>query len=162
MSLREAVTEFLTDEAVMLDEGRFEDWLETITDDFRYWMPVDPAQEDPSQGVAHIHDDHAMISARMHRLAHPRAFSAEPPPDTVRLVGSVRVTDEGEGGVIVARSSLILLEHRDRDRFEVDTRSFGARVRHELVRHGETFCIRFKRVDALGQRGSFNALMVPF
>ena len=161
--MREAVAQFLTDEAVMLDEGRFEDWLETITDDFRYWMPVDPEQRDPAEGVAHIHDDHAMISARMHRLAHPRAFSAEPPPDTVRLVGSVRVMEDGgEGEAVVVRSSLILLEHRDRDRFEVDTRSFGARVRHELVRRGDTFLMRFKRVDALGQRGSFNALMVPF
>ena len=154
------VAAFVTREAALLDDGLFDEWLTLITDDFTYWMPVAREQTDPAQGVAHIHDDHAMISARMHRLAHPRAFSAEPPPDTVRLVGSV--TAEEAGDVIVARSKVILLEHRDRDRFEADTRTFGARVEHRLVRDGDGFLMRRKRVDALGASGSFNGLMVPF
>ena len=154
------VADWITREAGLLDDARFEEWLGLLTDDFRYWMPVSREQADPAQGVAHIHDDHAMISARMHRLAHPRAFSAEPPPDTVRLVGSI--TAEEEGDAVVARSKVILLEHRDRDRFEADTRTFGARVEHRLVRDGDGFLMRRKRVDALGASGSFNALMVPF
>lgn len=160
MSLREEAAGWIEREAALLDDGAFEDWLGLLTDDFTYWMPVASEQTDPAQGVSHIHDDHAMISARMHRLANPRVFAAEPPPDTVRLVGSVTAEEDGE--TIVARAKTILMEHRERDRFETDTRVFGARVRYDLVRAGDGFRMRRKRVDALGASGSFNALMVPF
>ena len=35
-----AVEQFLYREARLLDERRFHDWLELLTDDIRYWMPV--------------------------------------------------------------------------------------------------------------------------
>ena len=160
MSLRQDVEAWVVREAGLLDDARFEAWLDLLTEDFTYWMPVSRDQDDPAQGVSHVHDDHAMISARMHRLANPRVFAAEPPPDTVRLVGAIDAV-EGPGGIVVL-SKMVYLEHRDRDRFEEDTRTFGARVQHDLVRDGEGFLMRRKRVDVLGAQGSFNALMVPF
>ncbi len=160
MSLANEAAGWIEREAALLDDGRFEAWLDLLTDDFTYWMPVAREQTDPREGVSHVHDDHAMISARMHRLANPRVFAAEPPPDTVRLVGSVAAV-EGPVGIVVT-SKMIYLEHRDRGRFEADTRTFGARVEHELVREGDGFLMRRKRVDVLGASGSFNALMVPF
>ena len=160
MSLASEVVDWITREAGLLDDGRFEAWLDLLTDDFTYWMPVSREQAEPTDGVSHIHDDHAMISARMHRLANPRVFAAEPPPDTVRLVGSV-AAEEGPDGIL-ATSKTIYMEHRERDRFEADTRTFGARVEHRLVRGKDGFLMRRKRVDVLGASGSFNALMVPF
>ena len=38
--LKEEVTEFLYAEAEMLDERNFEEWLDLLTDDIRYWMPM--------------------------------------------------------------------------------------------------------------------------
>ncbi len=38
--LKEEVSEFLYEEAEMLDERHFEDWLDLLTDDIRYWMPM--------------------------------------------------------------------------------------------------------------------------
>jgi 3-phenylpropionate/cinnamic acid dioxygenase small subunit len=34
------VEEFLYQEAELLDERRFEDWLDVLTEDIRYWMPI--------------------------------------------------------------------------------------------------------------------------
>jgi 3-phenylpropionate/cinnamic acid dioxygenase small subunit len=38
--LRAEVEEFLYDEAEMLDERRFKEWLDTLTDDLVYFMPM--------------------------------------------------------------------------------------------------------------------------
>jgi 3-phenylpropionate/cinnamic acid dioxygenase small subunit len=160
MSPAEEAIAFLAQEAAMLDDGHYEAWAELFTDDGAYWMPVDRRQKDPGEGVSHIHDDKAMLRARMHRLANPRAFAAEPPPETLHLFGSVEAK-EGEGGLTV-RSKLIMMEYRERDNFETDTRSFGARVTHMLSCGENGLQIRLKRVDVLGARGSFNALAVPF
>ena len=38
--LKEEVSEFLFEEAEILDERNFEKWLDLLTDDIRYWMPM--------------------------------------------------------------------------------------------------------------------------
>ena len=40
MLLKYQVEEFLYQEAEILDERRFEEWLDLLTDDVRYWMPM--------------------------------------------------------------------------------------------------------------------------
>ena len=38
--LKSEIEDFLFQEAEMLDERKFEDWLDLLTDDIRYWMPM--------------------------------------------------------------------------------------------------------------------------
>src|SRR5207244_4408806 len=38
--LQQKIENFLYDEAELLDEGRYEDWLALLADDVRYWMPM--------------------------------------------------------------------------------------------------------------------------
>ncbi len=38
--LKNEIEEFLYQEAELLDERRFEEWLELFTEDVRYWMPI--------------------------------------------------------------------------------------------------------------------------
>ena len=38
--LKNEIEEFLFAEADLLDERRFEDWLDLLSDDIRYWMPM--------------------------------------------------------------------------------------------------------------------------
>ena len=38
--LKQEVEEFLYHEAELLDERRYEAWLELLADDVRYWMPM--------------------------------------------------------------------------------------------------------------------------
>jgi len=38
--LKEEIQDFLYEEAEALDERNFEDWLDMLTDDIRYWMPM--------------------------------------------------------------------------------------------------------------------------
>jgi 3-phenylpropionate/cinnamic acid dioxygenase small subunit len=38
--LKQEMEEFLYNEAELLDERRYEEWLELLADDVRYWMPM--------------------------------------------------------------------------------------------------------------------------
>lgn len=38
--LKNEIEEFLYHEAELLDERHYEDWLELLTEDIRYWMPI--------------------------------------------------------------------------------------------------------------------------
>ena len=38
--LRLEIEDFLWDEAELLDDFRYEEWLDLLTDDLVYWMPI--------------------------------------------------------------------------------------------------------------------------
>jgi benzoate/toluate 1,2-dioxygenase beta subunit len=87
-------------------------------------------------------------------------FGAEPSPRTVHIVSGAHVeTDDGD--TLVVASSQIMLEYRNRDRFEEDQRIFGGRVRHILRRTPVGLRIAQKRVDLINAEAAFNAMAAP-
>ncbi|MEQ8433763.1 MAG: aromatic-ring-hydroxylating dioxygenase subunit beta [Oceanicaulis sp.] len=162
--LEKQVTRFLTLEARLLDDRRFSDWVSLYAEDAVYWAPVDPSMQTPADGPSHFHDDIQIMKARVHRLENPRVFAPEPNPRTARLVGNpiIEALDE-TSGEIVAASTLMVIEYRERDRFEDDQRMFGGRVTHTLRPHEQTgFRIVRKRIDLINAASAFNAIAIPF
>jgi benzoate/toluate 1,2-dioxygenase beta subunit len=157
-----AASALLFREARFLDAGAYEDWLALYTEDCTYWVPAHRAQQTPTDGVAHVHDDWQVMKARVTRLSQPRAFAPEPAPRTCHLVGNVELEAHATAGEFVVHSTLVMLEWRARDRFEDDQRVFGARVTHVLRESAEGLRIRHKRVDLVNAEAAFNALAVPF
>jgi 3-phenylpropionate/cinnamic acid dioxygenase small subunit len=153
------VTDFIHYEARLLDERRYDEWVALFADDARYWVPVSPDMQSPREGPSHFHDDIQVLQVRTHRLANPRAFGAEPPPRTAHIISGITIADDGE--LIVAGSSQIMLEYRNRDGFEADQRLFGGRVTHHLRAEGDNFKIVKKRVDLINAEGPFNAMAAP-
>ena len=147
-------------EAGLLDDRRYDDWIALFTEDCRYWVPVSPDMESPRDGPAHFHDDRQVMMVRTHRLLNPRAFGAEPSPRTVHVVSGIMIEQEDDAEVHVV-SSQIILEWRDRGRFEEDQRAFGGRVRHRLRKTPEGLKIVEKRVDLINAEGAFNAIAAP-
>ena len=147
-------------EAGLLDDRRYDDWIALFTEDCRYWVPVSPDMESPRDGPAHFHDDRQVMMVRTHRLLNPRAFGAEPSPRTVHVVSGIMIEQEDDAEVHVV-SSQIILEWRDRGRFEEDQRAFGGRVRHRLRKTPEGLKIVEKRVDLINAEGAFNAMAAP-
>lgn len=157
--LLDEVSALIHHEARLLDERRYDEWIALFTDDCRYWVPVSPAQQSPREGPSHFHDDIQVMKTRVHRLANPRAFGAEPAPRTIHTISGIEVDREGE--VIVASSGQLMLEYRNRDRFEADQRLFGGRVTHHLRRTAVGLQIVLKRVDLINAEGPFNAMAAP-
>ena len=99
MLLRFEAEEFLFHEADLLDSRRLEEWLELLTDDIHYWMPIrrtttarEVANEFTKPGeMAFFDDDKDTLQLRVKRLSLGRAWAEDPPSRTRRLLTNVRV-----------------------------------------------------------------------
>ncbi|HEU0229134.1 MAG TPA: aromatic-ring-hydroxylating dioxygenase subunit beta, partial [Burkholderiaceae bacterium] len=52
---------FVHAEARLLDERRFEEWLDLFTEDGRYWMPLTPGQTDPILQGSLMYEDKLLL-----------------------------------------------------------------------------------------------------
>jgi biphenyl 2,3-dioxygenase beta subunit len=130
--------QFLYEEAALLDDRRFDDWLERCTGDIRYWMPAQTnrPRRDRDRTVGGPRDlpmfeetyDH--LHQRIRRLATGQAWAEEPPSRTRRLVTNIRVTERA-GGAVGATSNLLLY----RTRHDADVQIFVASREDELRPH---------------------------
>jgi len=101
MQLRFEVEEFLYHEAELLDSRRLDDWLELLTDDIHYWMPIrrtTQAKEVQLEftkpgGMAFFDDDKELLSLRVQRLAVGRAWAEDPPSRTRHMITNIQVID---------------------------------------------------------------------
>ena len=77
---RDDLIDFIYNEVRMLDEGRFEDWLNLWHPDGHYWMPLDYKQTDPHNVTSYLYEDNFMLRLRVERLKGERTFSQKPSP----------------------------------------------------------------------------------
>jgi benzoate/toluate 1,2-dioxygenase beta subunit len=152
-----AIERFLIQEARLLDERRFRDWMGLFTEDGTYWVPAVPGQKSPFDQASLFYDDRDLMGTRIARLEHPRIHVQTPPSRTVHLVGNaiLEEADEGKGEYVVA-STLIMVEYRDERQ-----RLFAGRQQHRLRREGASFRIVQKRVDLINCDSAFEAMAVP-
>jgi 3-phenylpropionate/cinnamic acid dioxygenase small subunit len=154
---RAAVEEFLVQEARLLDERRFREWMELFAEDGTYWVPAAPDQESPFEQASLFYDDRDLMRTRVERLEHPRIHVQTPPSRTAHLVGNVIVekADAAKGEVLVG-STVIMVEYRDEAQ-----RVFAGRQHHRLRREGASFRIVQKRVDLINCDSAFEPMAVP-
>src|SRR5262245_4920911 len=108
--LRE-VEQFLYQEARLLDERRFHEWLELFTDDVRYWMagrgsryprsskaitvvsPDRRPESDPpvEEELAILDETKATLSGRIARLDTGMAWAEDPPSRTRHIITNIEV-----------------------------------------------------------------------
>src|SRR5262249_33075886 len=91
--------QFLVYEARLLDEGRFDEWLELFAADAWYWVPSEPNQANPRDIVSLIYDDRRLLETRVRRLASPRIHSQEPPSPTSPHHANVTTQPAGGKGL---------------------------------------------------------------
>lgn len=149
--------DFIIDEARLLDERRFREWMALFAEDGVYWVPAVPDQKSPADQASLFYDDRELMRTRIERLEHPRIHVQTPPSRTAHIIGNVVLeqTDDGNGEFVVG-STLIMVEYRDDAQ-----RLFAGRQRHRLRRHGDTFHIVEKRVDLINCDAAFEAMAVP-
>jgi 3-phenylpropionate/cinnamic acid dioxygenase small subunit len=75
----QALAEFVYHEARLLDEKRFDEWYELLTEDVRYWMPLSRGQPDGELFTSLFFEDRLLLKVRLERLRHPNAFSQQQP-----------------------------------------------------------------------------------
>ncbi len=151
--------EFIEHEANLLDEQRFDEWLELFADDGIYWVPARPGQESPLTHVSLFYDDKPTLRIRVERLKHPKIHSQTPRSKTVRLVSNFRLAPQsGDPAEHCVTSKFVLLE----DRPGVERRLFGGRYTHRLRAVPDGLRIVSKRVDLTNCDQFFPSLTQPF
>lgn len=103
---------FLYREARLVDEGRFNDWLDLFSDDCVYWVPITPGSGDPRVEVSHAFDDRRRLTDRAHWLRSGLAYCQIPRSRTRRLITNVEVFDDPTTGVRYLRSNVLITEFR--------------------------------------------------
>lgn len=134
---------FLYEEAHLLDERRYEEWLALFTDDARYWMPtrktlaksqagssVSVDEELSGEGeLGYFEETKISLLARVLRLRGGIAWAEDPPSRTRRIVSNVHVTTGDAEGEYQVRSNLLLYRTRHQTAQEILTG-----CRHDVVR----------------------------
>jgi biphenyl 2,3-dioxygenase beta subunit len=127
--IRRQVEDFLYLEAELLDERKLREWLELLTDDVRYWMPIrhntlerpgEVAEElsKPGEGF-YFDDDKKSLGLRVERIYSKSAWSELPPSRTRHLISNVRVKKDN-GAELEVHSNFLVYRTRmetDRDMF---------------------------------------------
>ena len=154
---RAAFETFLIQEARLLDERRFREWMGLFAEDGTYWVPAVPDQKSPFDQASLFYDDRDLMKTRVDRLEHPRIHVQTPPSRTAHLVGNaiIEEADDGKGEYVVG-STVIMVEYRDETQ-----RVLAGRQRHRLRREGDGFRIVQKRVDLINCDSAFEAMAVP-
>ena len=64
------IHQLLFQEAKLLDEHKFEDWLNLYSSDCTYWVPLELNQKDPLNTSSIIYDDKTLMEIRIKQYAH--------------------------------------------------------------------------------------------
>ena len=140
---------FVHAEARLLDERRFEAWLDLFTEDGRYWMPLTPGQTDPILQGSLMYEDKLLLRIRVERLAGLRTYSQQPVSRGHHLMGQPSVEtahpwhQPGQDQYVV-RAPFHYVESRHDDQI-----LYAGWSTFELVRVDSSLRIRQKRVDLL-------------
>lgn len=115
--------DFYTREAWWLDERKYHDWLDTLTDDLFYWMPhkknrqrKDLAHEVTALGeLALFEDDKRSMLQRVARLDTGMAWAEDPPQRTRHIVTNLVVEPQPNGEVRAKTAFMLYRTHLERD-----------------------------------------------
>lgn len=143
------VERFLYDEAAMLDQRRYEEWLDLFTEDTHYFVPIrrtrlqhEIDQEFTQPGeMAFFDDDKELLASRVTKLLSGRSWSEDPPSRTRHLVGNVRVVVD-DGTELTVESNF----HLYRTRLNSEEDSWIGMRRDRLRRVGDSFQIARRTV----------------
>ena len=149
MTLRFEVEEFLAFEAALLDDRRYKDWLDLVTEDIHVWMPLrrtttarDIANEFTKPGaVALIDDDYDYLKMRINRLLVGGAWAEDPPSRTRRFHSDVRILDVAGDDILVSVNF-----HLYRTRLDSEEDSWIGRREDLLRRNGDAFKIARRHI----------------
>ena len=143
--LQQEIEDFLYREADLLDERRYEEWLDLFTEDAHYWMPLrrnvprdEPEREFTRQGVdANWFDEGKdTLRRRVRQIQTGIHWAEEPPSRICHIISNVQLVPDTPSGPVPSevgvRSRFIVY----RNRVETET-DFLVGKREDLLRRAD-------------------------
>ncbi|HMP43708.1 MAG TPA: 3-phenylpropionate/cinnamic acid dioxygenase subunit beta [Sphingopyxis sp.] len=144
-SLKERVEDFLALEGELLDERRFDEWLELFADDARYWMPLARNIEHDNlaaeytreqQDAAWFDEDKKTLLQRVMQLKGGDHWAEEPFSRTTHITANIRIESASETELTVKSRFIVYVNRR-----EGEVRLFVGKRIDVLRPDGEGFLI---------------------
>lgn len=128
--IKREIEEFLYDEANMLDERRFQDWLPTLAEDLRYFMPMEynvkfgeHATRELTKREKHMswfNEGKWTLTKRAEQILTGVHWAEEPLSRVCRLVSNVQLTgiETNDAGELEVDTSSRFLLYQNRCEYE--------------------------------------------
>ena len=154
LDLKREIEDFFFHEADLLDEREYDQWLELLTEDIVYWMPM---RKNVSYGDRHkditaendlawIHDDKETLRKRVKQIQTGIHWADEPISRVSHLITNVRLAEPisslAEGEKTMTKCRFIVY----RNRLEDETDLLVGRREDTLVRLGGELKIARRKI----------------
>lgn len=148
------IAAFVRHEARLIDEQRFDEWLDLFSEDARYWMPLEMGQTDPILHNSLFYDDKVLLRIRIERLKGAKTYSQKPKSRCHHLLQTPEV-ERREGGEVQTWTPFHYVETR------LDEQTlYAGWSRHTIVLDNGTPRIRLKRVDLVNPDSAFGNIQL--
>ncbi|XSC43156.1 aromatic-ring-hydroxylating dioxygenase subunit beta [Bradyrhizobium sp. RDT10] len=148
--------DFVVREARLIDQQRFDEWLELYADDAFYWMPLEWNQTDPRLTCSLMYEDKLLLSIRVERLKGARTFSQKPKSRCHHVLQTPQVDSrDAAANSYVTWTAMHYVETR----LEEQT-LYAAWATHHLSVENGKLKIKLKRVDLINCDAAFGNIQL--
>jgi 3-phenylpropionate/cinnamic acid dioxygenase small subunit len=121
--LQHEIEQTLYREAALLDAHDYAAWLEMLTDDVTYWMPIRETRSSAERerefsafgDAAYFDEDRKMLEVRVEKQSSGYAWSEDPPSRTRHCVTNVRILEREDDEVTVGCNMVVYRSRLDTD-----------------------------------------------
>lgn len=148
--------DFVVREARLLDQQRFEAWLDLFAEDGRYWMPLEWGQSDPRLTTSLMYEDKLLLKIRVERLKGNRTYSQKPRSRCHHVLQVPQIDERNDDEPLyVTWTPMHYVEVR------ADQQTlFAAWATHHLTLVEGELKIRLKRVDLVNCDAAFGSIQL--
>ncbi|MEW1962697.1 3-phenylpropionate/cinnamic acid dioxygenase subunit beta [Microbacterium sp. NPDC077644] len=141
------LSRWLVEEAYILDDQRYEEWLDSIAEDVHYLMPVRVttalgAGYTTSPGMAHWDENKYSLGRRVARFLTEHAWTEDPPSRLRHFVTNVRTFETDVPDELIVDSAVLLF----RSRGDTNPASTISAQREDVFRKTDTGYVLARRV----------------
>jgi 3-phenylpropionate/cinnamic acid dioxygenase small subunit len=148
--------DFVVREARLIDQQRFDEWLDMYADDAFYWMPLEWNQTDPRLTCSLMYEDKLLLSIRVERLKGARTFSQKPKSRCHHVLQTPQVDSrDAAANSYVTWTAMHYVETR----LEEQT-LYAAWATHHLSVVNGKLKIKLKRVDLINCDAAFGNIQL--
>lgn len=153
--LKDEVEQFLYNEAALLDERRYEEWIDLMAEDIHYFMPIrrnvkfgewERENSDPASEISWFDEGKDVLEGRVRQLMTGVHWAEEPVSRIRHIISNIRVVDV-QGDMITTSDNFFVWHNR----LLTEVNLFAGRRDNILRRDPETGFKLVKRTILLDQ-----------